>query len=420
MGTFNTALHPRGPNGRFTRSFARHMNSLDASKASKAKTSFRARALRSAADARTYLSGLVGHKGGKTSGGGIRQHIDSGALGRANQTLRAGKTGPEVSAIDAEMKPLPHGLDLYRSVPVSKFGHVDPKSLDGMLVSDAGYFPTTVAPQKAGPGTVQLHVQAPAGTKAAVDPDSGQVVLDHGTPMAVDSVDVSPDGSTRVDLVALSQDDQSAPGTNGPAAPAQGQAIFDARLNAALTGSEALASVPTNIESGEDNRTPEQSEAVFHYFNAGFIRINNELRAGEFDPNTRIEEWVGHIDEVIAGSRLPHEVQAWRGVQHASRMFGDRLDGDLTGMEWREDAYMSTSTDSAVAHEFAGADSAERTQPVVMRLVIPAGTGGVVVTEEDFESEILLQRGLRLRVAADRGTDENGIRQIDVEVIPGE
>jgi hypothetical protein len=198
VGVFNTTLHPRGPNGRFTRSFARHMNSLDAAKATKAKTGFRSRALRSAADARTYLSGLRGRKGG-----GIRRHIDSGALGRANQTLRAGKTGPEISAIDAEMKPLPDGLDLYRSVPASKFGHVDPKSLDGMLVSDAGYFPTTVAPTKGGPGTVQLHVQAPAGTKAAVDPDSGQVVLGHGAHLAVDGVDTTPDGSTRMNLVVL-------------------------------------------------------------------------------------------------------------------------------------------------------------------------------------------------------------------------
>lgn len=227
---FNAALHPRGPNGRFTRSYARPMTALDGVKAKEAKTGFKARAFKGAEDARKYLAGLFGGKSDKSGGkpgpaaagspGGIKAHIDSGALGRANETLRAGKSGPEVQAIDKEMKPLPDGLDLYRSVPAKKFGNVDPKSLDGMLVSDAGYFPTTVAPSKSAPGNVQVHVQAPAGTPAAADPDSGRVVLGHGVEMAVDSVDVTPDGGTRVNLIALPGKEGAPPGTGaGPVAP---------------------------------------------------------------------------------------------------------------------------------------------------------------------------------------------------------
>jgi len=256
VGTFNAALHPRGPNGRFTRSFARHMNSLDAQKATKARSGFKARALRGTEDARRYLGGLFGSK--KSGGGpaGIRQHLDSGALGRANASLRAGKSGPEVQVIDKEMRPLPHDLDLYRSVPASKFGHVDPKSLDGMLVSDAGYFPTTVAPQKGGPGTVQLHVQAPAGTKAAVDPDSGQVVLGHGAEMAVDSVDVAPDGSTRMNLVALPGEGESAP-ADAPAAPTPA-----ADAPAADGGGSQPGSVAALIDGGVPSLLDNSEEAL--------------------------------------------------------------------------------------------------------------------------------------------------------------
>lgn len=230
---FNPALHPRGPNGRFTRSYARHMNSLDGTKKDKVKASWKSKAFKGAEDARTYLRGLLG--GGKsnkgtgspTKGAGsptspLRGFVDSGALGRANESLRAGKTSPEVQVIDKEMKPLPDSLDLYRSVPAKKFGSVDPKSLEGMKVSDAGYFPTTIAPTKPVPGNVKMHIQAPAGTPAAVDPDSGQVVLGHGAELAVDSVDVSPDGSTEMSLVALpgtGQGDGDAPSADAPDAP---------------------------------------------------------------------------------------------------------------------------------------------------------------------------------------------------------
>jgi len=413
VGTFNATLHPRGPNGRFTRSFARHMSSLDGVKAKKVKAGFHAHTFHGPDDAHTYLGHLSGVKtpGKAGGGGGIRQYLDNGTLKTANEALRAGKTdNPAVHAIDATMKPLPDDLQLFRSVPASKFGKVDPKSLEGMLVSDAGYFPATVAPQKGGPGTVQLHVQAPAGTKAAVDPDSGQVVLGHGAEMAVDSVDVAPDGSTRMNLVALPEQTPSGVTASADA----GSAPFDSRLAAALSSQAALDSVPSSFEEEDPNRTPEQNDALFNYLNAGFIEINRQLRDGQFNPNTRIEEWVRGLDSVMDQSHLPHDVQAWRGVSMASRMFGDRLNGDMTGMEWREDAYSSTSTDRTISEDFA----TDGEEPVLMRLVVPAGTGALRVSGAEQESEILLERGVRMRVVADRGVDARGIRQLDIEVIP--
>lgn len=438
---FNPALHPRGPNGRFTRSYARQMSALDGVKAKKAKSGFKAKVLKGAEDARNYLRGLSGVKSGKNSGSGIKQHIDSGALGRANETLRAGKTGPEVQVIDKEMRPLPDGLDLYRSVPQKKFGNVDPKSLDGMLVSDAGYFPTTVAPTKSAPGNVQLHVQAPAGTKAAVDPDSGQVVLGHGVEMAVDSVDVTPDGGTRVNLVALPGEgdstpaeptptpvaapsapepapagDTPAPPTTTPATPAPS---FGQRLTAAASGDDAFASTPVNLLNPDNGLTPEQFEAVDDYRDIFYTGVNGALRGGA--TNDEIQQRIEHLDAAMAASPLTSDIVTYRGIMNASHMFGDRLDGDLTGMEWDEQAYASTSTDPAMADEFA-TGSSDTSRSVVMRVLVPAGTGGMTLSDSNQEavgyypeSEVLLQRGLRMRVVADNG----GVpRQIDVEVVP--
>jgi len=427
VGTFNATLHPRGPNGRFTRSFARHMSSLDGVKAKKVKAGFHGHTFHGPDDAHTYLSHLSGVKTpGKTSGG-IRQYLDNGTLKTANEALRAGKEDvPAVSAIEAQMEPLPNDLDLFRSVPATKFGKVDPKSLEGMVVSDAGYFPTTIAPQKGGPGTVQLHVQAPAGTKAAVDPDSGQVVLGHGAEMAVDSVDVAPDGSTRMNLVALPTND-TAPGHGSPAssggggdAPASPAAApsFDERVHAARTGDSARqATHHSLIEDGAPPLTAEQQFALTAYRGEEYTDINRRLRTGEPVPsNPDVDSYVQHIDAAMANSRLGVEVQAWRGMGNSQLIFGDRFDGDLTGMEWSEAAYVSTSTDRSVSEDFAG----NLRGAVMMRVVVPRGVGAIELSDGGYESEVMLERGLRMRVVADRGFDEDGVRQIDVEVIPGE
>lgn len=431
---FNAALHPRGPNGRFTRSYARQMSALDWVKAKKTKAGFKARAFKGAEDARKYLSGLFGSKGGKNSGGGIKQHIDSGALGRANETLRAGRTGPEVQIIDKEMRPLPDGLDLYRSVPAKKFGNVDPKSLEGMKVADAGYFPTTVAPTKAAPGNVQVHVQAPAGTKAAVDPDSGQVVLDHGIEMAVDSVDVTPDGSARVNLVALPGEGDTAPnGDATPDAPAEtpaavgtspvaptpaAQATPVAQPVTPARGDAALAAAPASVsDSPRGSLTQSQAAALVEYRDAGYEHINEHLRGTPSDdPSVQM---IGDLDAAMDASRLTSDVETYRGMWDATRLFGDRLNGDLTGMEWREDAYVSTTTDPEISEGFATGPIGAY-QRMMMRVTVPSGTGGIELSGSEYESEVLLERGLRMRVVADRGVDANGVRQIDVEVVPSE
>lgn len=351
---FNAALHPRGPNGRFTRSYARQMNALDGVKAKKAKAGFKAKVLKGAEDARNYLRGLSGVKGSKNSGGGIKQHLDSGALGRANETLRAGKTGPEVSAIDKEMKPLPDGLDLYRSVPAKKFGNVDPKSLEGMKVSDAGYFPTTVAPTKAGPGNVQVHVQAPAGTKAAVDPDSGQVVLGHGVEMAVDSVDVTPDGSTRVNLVALPGEADATPDVDAtPGTPAETPAAPDAPRPAAAPeaapdAAQATPTAPTGrvtdlidggVPSVFDNS--EQAEAARRQAIAQLGASMNGTFGGLRMEVLRASRFMGGPDEESPG------VQATLAIRDA--------DGNTVGRAARA-VYRDDNGDLVAVHELLEID----------------------------------------------------------------
>lgn len=424
---FKENQHPRGPNGRFTRSFARVMSALDHRKRDKAKRDFKGHEFKGPDDARSYLSHLSGTKGPQ-----IREHIASGGLGRATEALRAGKTdAPEVHQIDATMKPLPDGLDLYRSVPAKQFGKVDPKGLEGHLVSDAGYFPTTVAPVKAGPGNVELHVQAPAGTHAAVDPDSGKVVLDHGTPMSVESVEVGPDGSTRMNLVALPEggggqaSPGSAPGRPDRAAPEEfvdeGDPEFEGRVEQALEGADVRSSVSHSLER-RDTLTEDQYRGLSAYLGEDYQPINHILRGGsdadlaERWPDTTredIDDWVAGVDSAMEQSRLPQEAAVYRGL-NATRIFGDAFEQDMTGLEWQEDAYASTSTDPAVSREFAGRGRGA----TMMNVLVPQGVGAVELSGESYESELLLERGLTFRIVADRGFGDDGTRWLDVEVVP--
>lgn len=439
MAKFNPALHPRGPNGRFTRSYAKQMSALDGRKASKTKGGFKAKLFQGAEDARAYLSNLFGTR--KSSGEGaaspapagspLADLISSGSFTKANQTLRSGKTGPEADSVKALMKPLPDDLQLFRQIPRDKLGGAsgDPTGLKNFKVSDAGFFPTTIAPTQPGPGTVQMKISAPAGTPAAVDPDSGQIVLGDGVEMAVDDVQVQPDGSTSMDLVVLP--DGSAPAGRadpGATAPASVEAPdsnrspaapdFDQRLADARAGDDALASAPANMLNAESGLTREQFDAVDEYRDIFYTGVNNALRGGP--TNDEVQARIDHMDAAMEASRLTSDVVTYRGLMNASIMFGDRLGGDLTGMEWDEQAYSSTSASRDLAEEFA-TNTHDLSRSVVMRMLVPAGTGGITLSDANNESgyppesEVLLQRGLRLRVVADNGGTP---RQIDVEVVP--
>lgn len=127
-----------------------------------------------------------------------------------------------------------------------------------------------------------------------------------------------------------------------------------------------------------------------------------------------VDERNATVNGLMERSRLQGDVELWRGIQNARPMFGDRLDGDLTGMQWHEAAPMSTSARSTSAKEFSGMSS----NGVHMRVTAHAGVGAVKVSDWDGEAEVLIQGGRNLRVVADHGVDPAwGHRVLDVEVV---
>jgi hypothetical protein len=190
-------------------------------------------------------------------------------------------------------------------------------------------------------------------------------------------------------------------------------------------GEAALGAAPTRLTGrrdvagaqlvGKSSFTAGQVKALERYRDDSYD-VNAALRAGKHNGDAR------EIDAVMAKSPLSAEVVAVRGIRNPARVFGDAWNGtDVTGLEWAEAAYVSTTVDPRVAARFGKPFERGEAPGAVMWISVPKGTGAIQLS--DFgdgrrdEAELLLQRGLRLRVTRDRGTVD-GLRMLDVEVVP--
>jgi hypothetical protein len=262
---WNPSLHPRGPDGRFTKSFARKADGKGKKRIAAARGRFKARPpFRSPQDAAGFLGGLSTNK---TRGPGQMDRYLA-QMRAANQALRSGD--PDPSGLQAAMKPTTEDVTVYRSVPLSEFGSAAPQDLQGFVVRDAGFFPASAAPTVAQPGEVRMTIDVPAGTNAAGSPDTSELILDAGTEMSVDEVTTTPDGSAEMHLTAL-------PAEGAPSAD-QSDTEADSPEPAGNVG-DVLDSMPAllqNDEAGRDwqRRAVEQMGAAM---NGTFAGMNVEV-----------------------------------------------------------------------------------------------------------------------------------------------
>lgn len=156
------------------------------------------------------------------------------------------------------------------------------------------------------------------------------------------------------------------------------------------------------------------SRAVRLYRNSTYRKINGYLRGDGEDEYLHIRESVDApakrehivydhvvlIDQGMEASQLSAPVQLWRGIHDGAATFGDAWNPDnMTGAEWDELGFPSTTADPAVGRMFGG--------DVVMRLHVPKGIGAIQLDgwksqdRPNAEAELLLQRNLRMRVVGD-------------------
>ena len=197
-----------------------------------------------------------------------------------------------------------------------------------------------------------------------------------------------------------------------------------------VVGDKALDQVPitysTKIEDGRmvtsvqgGRMTAAQREELrigFQSYASGSFDAATKTMRGLSTPDGEtavfVERLTRAFDHAMDRSTLRADVELWRGLREGRGIFGDALSGDLSGFEWSDASFVSTMTRADEVYRFSrlpgGADS------VVLRIVTPKGTRALAL---DAEHEVLLDRGLRYRVVADRGMVD-GSRRLDVEVVP--
>jgi hypothetical protein len=203
-----------------------------------------------------------------------------------------------------------------------------------------------------------------------------------------------------------------------PKAPAPHQPItvegFDRAVGGALTGERAFTeAVPAGMAipgaGGQPTLlTADEQMALGRYTFTAYKPVNNGLR----DPKS-VKDPAAHtfmitnLDAAMAKSPTTHDIVVSRGVRDLEVMFGPEANKSMVGAGWVEHGYVSTSTERGVSSSYGQGG-------VVLRILVPKGTGAL--TGSNPEKEIILKRGLRLRVVRDTGP--TSLRRIlDVMVV---
>lgn len=197
-----------------------------------------------------------------------------------------------------------------------------------------------------------------------------------------------------------------------------------------VTGQQAHDVVPKGLFK-RGSLTPAQRKQIKVYETGWSMVINGFLRdKRQGNPDYKSEEnIVGVIRSAMDESVLPVPIQTWRGMFSSRLVFGDSWDNDLTGFEWDDLGFGSTSTNKSIARAFVTADYDPKQAPVPdsvnMKVNVPAGVKALEISTNTrgsqangAQAEIMLQDGLTWRVVKDRGFDPDGVRQLEVEVAP--
>lgn len=164
---------------------------------------------------------------------------------------------------------------------------------------------------------------------------------------------------------------------------------------------------------------------VQQYKGVAYATTNQYLRNGS---GSFLRPQIEAIDRSIAKSRLTDTIHVLRGVKDPRSIFGDRIDSDLTGLEWTDDAYLSTTTDPRISDGFA-----ERTSSpdggMVITMRVPKGASMLrlsnfspddeKISSTSAEAELLGGRGWTMRIVKDNGK-VGSLRRVEVEVVSHE
>jgi predicted ABC-type ATPase len=190
-----------------------------------------------------------------------------------------------------------------------------------------------------------------------------------------------------------------------------------------LEGDAALDHVDQRTLDVETKLSDKES-AVLDYYNSvyGYQNINGRAR-GLVPPKVAFghdyaQENIDALDSAFTKiAPLEQPIKVYRG-------FSDTRNLDI-GDSFSDKGFVSTTTDADVAKRYAEGQlgGTDEDQPAVARITVPAGTKAISTEpfkKNDTErtmNEVLLPRNTQFRVVDD-SVDANGMRQLDLEVVP--
>lgn len=190
---------------------------------------------------------------------------------------------------------------------------------------------------------------------------------------------------------------------------------FAERLAEARTGEAAREAATLSRLRTRDLMSSDELRALYEYTGMTYGQINRPLRAAKGVLKSvavgEVRQQIRLMDRAMRRSPLTADVVLYRGVGSGRAVFGEAWDRSLVGGEWTEYAYVSTSSNARQAQIFANSQSGAQ-----IRIVAGRGVHGIELSGDDAEAEVLLERGLRLRVVADTGPGSQP-RKLDVEVL---
>jgi hypothetical protein len=318
---WNPAYHPRDSKGRFTRSATRVMTARDKNRLDGALSKFTFSSTpRGPRAAREYLATIAGPRPDA-----VNRYRD-GDFRSINAALRTGKPTADVADIDAAMQPLPDDLVVTRMVPATLFRHIPMTDLEGMVVRDAAYASTklgaTTLGMKPRQGEVALHIAVPAGTRAVVDPASGEVLLDRDTEMAVTRVVANDDGTFSLYLVAIPKTGAPAIGaTRTNATESADVDTADSLPTYILDEVERVAgSMPTTTEGWRDERgyAPSPDLPLLAIYRDALERHRRQLAAMDRQLEGIRGDWERALADLRANPRWQRDTPARKAAETRS------------------------------------------------------------------------------------------------------
>ncbi len=185
-------------------------------------------------------------------------------------------------------------------------------------------------------------------------------------------------------------------------------------------GEDALRATPSGLGRPDtyERLTQDEIDALRQYKGQLYSNLNEILRRelGHLPDGWAYggyRDVASAIDSAMDGSRLARPIEVDRALRDGRAVFGAAYDHSLVGAQWTEHSYLSTTADPKVVSWF---HAKRAPNPATLHIRVPAHTGAVELSGASYESELLLQRGLRFRVVSDTGPNSSH-RVITMEVV---